>query len=176
MRANAAVMAGVAGLFLVTTTSGAAATTTAPPAHPPAAVAAAPASADAIGYGLWHCTPFDPLYDYACTTIIDAPATGVQVLDRNTGVIRSLHNGDSVALVAWAKDSSGKCGIHGDSYVWKIAWVAGQVDRMAFIGDYYLNTGSVDNWNFYPDYWGTLGDNDHYIGTGHGTCDVFPSG
>lgn len=136
---------------------------------------AVPGSANAIGYGLWHCTPWAPLYDYACTTIINAPASGVQVLDHNSGIIYSLHNGDNIALVAWAKDSSGKCGIHGDSYVWKIAWVA-ETDHWAYIGDYYLNTGSVDNWNSYPDYWGPLGDNAHYLGTGHGTCNVFPDG
>ncbi|MEU8820824.1 hypothetical protein [Actinoplanes sp. NPDC048796] len=92
--------------------------------------------------------------------------------DQKTGAIKTLYNGNSVALFWWYTDSSGLCGVHGNPYVWMIAW---QNDgfHWAFIGDYYVKTGEEWHWkNFTNFQGGTLG-NDNYQGAGSGTCDVF---
>jgi hypothetical protein len=127
----------------------------------------------AVGSGLWHCSPFGDNFTYACTTITSAPAGGVQVLDRVSNRIYTLYNGNSIALWAWYKDTSGRCGVGGNSYVWWILW-QNQGYHYAYIGDHYLNTGPVSNWNDFTDTWGNLGNDLHYFGTGSGTCDVFP--
>jgi hypothetical protein len=135
------------------------------------AIVMTPGPAGADGVGLWQCKPFDDNLQYACTTITSAPAGGVQVLDRSTNQIYTLHNGNSVALYAWAKDTSGQCGIGGNDYVWMIDWQnAGR--HWAYIGDHYLNTGDVPNWNNFPDRLGWLGNKKHALGFGSGTCDV----
>ena len=136
------------------------------------AIVMTPGPASADGVGLWHCSPFGDDLTYACTTITSAPAGGVQVLDRQTGQIYTLHNGNSIALWGWYKDTSGQCGVHGNPYVWVIAWQNAGF-HTARIGDYYLNTGNVANWNNFPDRWGHLGDENHFFGFGSGTCDVF---
>lgn len=97
------------------------------------------------------------------------------MLDQVSSDIYTLHNGNSIVLHCRHKDTSGLCGVGGDPYV----WVVGRQNagyHYAYIGDYYLNTGSVSNWNNYPDLGGHLGDEDHYAGPGSGTCDVFPFG
>lgn len=130
--------------------------------------------ASAGGAGLWNCSTGDG-YIHACTTITSAPASGVQVFDQENYRTITLHNGDNVALYKWAKDTSGECGVGGDAYVWWIEWNDG-MPSSGYIGDYYLNTGSVSNWNGYPDpspLIGTLGDYKHFLGTGSGACNVF---
>ena len=136
------------------------------------AVFLSPGPASADGVGLWQCKPFTDDLQYACTTITSAPAGGVQVLDRSANQVHTLHNGDSIALWAWAKDTSGQCGVGGNPYVWIVDWQnAGR--HWAYIGDHYLNTGTVRNWNDFPDRWGWLGNQKHDLGFGSGTCDVF---
>lgn len=132
-----------------------------------------PSVAGAIGVGLWHCSPLGDGVEYTCTTIKAAPSGGVQVYDYYDGEIYTLFNGNSVVIHYWHLDQSGLCGVNGNPYVWVIGWQNGGV-HLAYIGDYYLNTGQVSNWNDYPDRGGHLGDNDHYAGPGSGTCDNFP--
>jgi hypothetical protein len=139
------------------------------------AIVMTPSPAGAVGAGLWQCSPFGDGQTYACTTITSAPSGGVQVLDRISGRIYTLHNGNSIALQWWWTDTSGRCGVGGNSYVWVIGW-QNQGYHYAFIGDHYLNTGSVSNWNDYTDSRGNLGNNAHYAGIGSGTCDIFPNG
>ncbi|MFB4296661.1 hypothetical protein [Actinomadura sp. NTSP31] len=71
---------------------------------------------NATGAGIWNCSPGNG-FTYACTTITSAPASGVQVLDRDFNVVVTLHNGDNVAIDSWGKDTSGLCGVGGDPYV-----------------------------------------------------------
>jgi len=139
------------------------------------AIVMTPNPAGAVGAGLWQCSPFGDGQTYACTTITSAPSAGVQVLDRVSGRIYTLHNGNSIALLSWWKDTSGRCGVGGNSYVWVVGW-QNQGYHYAFIGDHYLNTGPVSNWNDYTDSRGNLGNNAHYAGIGSGTCDIFPYG
>lgn len=142
-----------------------------------AAVAAAvvtPAAAHATGAGLWTCSPFaDGSGPYACTTITSAP-NGVQVKDHRTGRIFTLHDGDSVALLSWSLDQGQPplCGTTKDRYVWDIGWQnGGEFD--AKIGDVFLNTGKVSNWNDYiVDGW-NLGSQHWKEPDSSGTCDVY---
>ena len=138
------------------------------------ALVAVPTAANATpGAGLWPCDPYGDGLTYACTTIKSAPSSGVQVYDHVNGEVITLYNGNSIVLWAWATDTSGLCGINGDSYVWNIEWVNGSNYHSAYIGDYYLNTGSVANWNDYEDYRGNLGNYEHYVGVGSGPCNNF---
>lgn len=132
-----------------------------------------PGAASAVGAGLWHCSPFSDGRTYACTTITSAPAAGVQVLDHATAEIRTLYNGNSIALQYWHTDESGLCGVANNPYVWVIAW-QNQGWHFAYIGDHYLNTGKPSNWWTYTDYLGELGNDRHNAGPGSGTCDNFP--
>jgi hypothetical protein len=141
------------------------------PASGASSVPGVPGGADAAATGLWHCPLDGDGYTYACTTIKKAPSGGVRVLDRVTGQVYTLHNGNSVALDRWYTDTSGRCGVHGNSYVWSIIW-SNNERHQAFIGDYYLNTGTVSNWSTFSDSWGPLGE--QYGGRGSGTCDIFP--
>lgn len=131
---------------------------------------------------LSHCQipdPYPPGYlTRVCTQITGAPASGVQVLDNTSNRITTLYNGDTVYLNHWSRDRTGLCGVNGDSYVWNIGWISTSGGfRSAFIGDYYLATGSVDTWYWFrvdPRYDQVLGDYDQ--GWGGGTCDVYPHG
>jgi hypothetical protein len=139
------------------------------------ATIAAPTSQAAAD--LWHCPDPQGLNQtHACTRIKNAPSSGVRVLDRNRGWIFILYNGNSVALSHWYKDTSGKCGVHGDPYVWNIEWRDRTGYHWAYIGDWYLATGAVSEWNWFTDYRGNLGNSAHDAGTGRGTCDEFPIG
>jgi hypothetical protein len=111
---------------------------------------------------LWHCSP-DPQSTAirACTRIKNAPTSGVQVRDHQFGEITTLYNGNSVQLGNWAWDTSGLCGIHGDPYVWGIDWFrptgnGGFRKHSATIGDWYLATGTVPQWNWFTDYKGQV--------------------
>jgi hypothetical protein len=86
------------------------------------AIVLTPSPAGAVGAGLWHCSPFGDGQTYACTTITSAPSGGVQVLDRISGQIYTLRNGNSIALEVWWTDTSGRCGVGGNSYVWVVGW------------------------------------------------------
>ncbi|MFF3869599.1 hypothetical protein [Micromonospora sp. NPDC001898] len=133
---------------------------------------ARPASiVEAAAAGLWHCSPFNDIHTYACTTIKNAPAGGVQVLDRNNNTIYRLYNGDSITLKVWFTDTIGLCGVNGNPYVWAIEW-ANNGRHEAYIGDYYLNTGTYSNWSTFTDSWGTLGSQG--AGSGSGYCNTFP--
>ncbi|MBP2327456.1 hypothetical protein JOF56_007841 [Kibdelosporangium banguiense] len=143
-----------------------------------------PGPAGAAGAVLWECWPFSGNEQFACTTITSAPAAGVQVLDHNTGQIYTLRNGNSVALWSWSKDKSGQCGVYQNEYVWIIAWQNAGF-HWAYIGDHYVKTGEVPDWNDFPDSLdhlgypglrGHLGDRYHDGGTGRGTCDIYPNG
>ncbi len=81
-----------------------------------------------------------------------------------------------MALEGWRKDTSGKYGVHGDVYVWSIEWRSRTGYYWAHIGDWYLATGAVSEWNWFTDYLGNLGNSAHDGGTGSGTCDKFPYG
>lgn len=127
---------------------------------------------------LWRCFAPGSSAPRACTRIKNAPSSGVQVKDHQTGEITILHNTNSVMLGNWAKDRSGLCGIHGDPYVWFIEWYrplanGGHRKHAATIGDWYLATGTVPQWNWFTDYKGNLGNQNHFLGTGTGTCDRF---
>jgi hypothetical protein len=139
-----------------------------------AATFAAPAPANAIGDGLWHCDPLNQGIQRVCTTFVDLPGGVGQVRDRLTNQIITVHNGDNVFIADWGKDSSGQCGLNGDAYVWLIGWNPGDGRyHYGFASDWYLNTGPVSNWNDYGDSNGSLGS--HSIGWGSGSCDViFP--
>lgn len=132
-----------------------------------------PGAAVAANPVLWQCQPFGGGINYACTKITSAPAGGVQVLDRNSGIIYTLYNGNSVALWGWSIDNSGHCGVAGNPYVWSIVWQnAG--NHYAYIGDHYLKTGDVEDWNDFIDHRGNLGNEAHNQGYGNsGTCDVY---
>ncbi|MEU4679128.1 hypothetical protein [Micromonospora sp. NPDC023737] len=131
--------------------------------------------ASAAATGLWHCSPFGGDTIYACTTIKNAPATGIKVLDRDTATIYTFYDGYSVALEQWYKDKDGKCAVNGNPYVWQVSWYNNGV-HSGYLGDYYLNTGTVSNWSSYTDSWGTLGNDLHNGGVGTGTCVDFPYG
>lgn len=122
---------------------------------------------------LWNCTFLGS--ESVCTRITSAPG-GVWVLDRaaNKGV--KMANGTSVVLGFWWTDTSGLCGINGDSFVWQVVWYDGAGrQHYGVIGDYYLATGSYENWkNFSSAVGGRLGDRGH--GPGRGPCTVFPNG
>lgn len=136
------------------------------------AFGAAPAQAA----NLYHCaTSLDPGRTRACTTITSAPSTGVEVLDRYNGTRVRLYNGNSVVLHKWKIDDSGLCGVHGDKYVWTVLWTNASGRHWAVIGDYYLATGAVSNWNDFTDAYGNLGNYWHYKGHGSGACNVFPA-
>lgn len=122
---------------------------------------------------LYPCAPRDAVgYSGVCTRIANAPSSGVRVYDRTWGRVVTLSNGNSVHLRYWSIDTSGRCGVHGDSYVWSIYWSAGGGGHHAYIGDWYLATGTSAQWASYPDAWGGI-LNDQYEGKGSGTCDVY---
>lgn len=130
---------------------------------------------------LWHCEPGGQGQGFrVCTTITSAPASGVQVKVVETGRYFTLHNGDSVFLKSWSRDTSGKCGINGDPYVWQASWSGGGMSGgySVYIGDWYLSTGSPSYWKNYDTDLNpggtTLGDLDRCVG--HGSCDVYPNG
>lgn len=125
--------------------------------------------------GLWSCSPFGTTDEYVCTTITSAPSSGVQVLDYGPYPPQpyTLYNGNSVALLRWYMDRSGLCGVHGNWFVWTVVWWNGGYHE-AYIGDYFLSTGTMPNWTVVEDSWGPLGNTNHYFGTGSGTCNVFP--
>lgn len=132
-------------------------------------VAAGPAGAAS----LWHC---QGTTTETCTTVTSAPASGVRVYDRITGRTYTLYNGNSVYIRYWYRDTSGRCGVNGDPYVWQAYWTSadGQQHRV-MIGDYYLATGPESYWkDFRTPYGSSLGA--WYGGTGTGTCDVFRPG
>jgi hypothetical protein len=137
-----------------------------------AAALISPAAAEASA-NLWHCSPFGDGYTYACTTVTGAPSTGVHVLDRTTGTVVTWYNGTSVALWEWAVDTGSSCGVNGDHYVWDVWWSAGGAWHWGVLGDWWLATGSVSDWNGYTDSWGNLGNATHDAGSGSGTCDKF---
>ena len=132
----------------------------------------APATAEASS-NLYHCSPFGDGYTYACTTITNAPATGIRVLDRTTGTTVTWYNGTSVALYAWAVDLGSSCGVNGDHYVWGVEWYASGFTHFGVLGDWWLATGAVSNWNGFTDSWGNLGNSNHDDGSGSGTCNNF---
>ncbi|WP_069109396.1 hypothetical protein [Jiangella alba] len=140
----------------------------------PAQAAAGATEQTVAAANLWNCRfsiNFPPYYyDEVCTTITSAPASGVRVLDRGTGREVTLYNGNSVYVTNWYLDSSGLCGINGDRYVWRIGWQKPSGGfGTAYIGDWYLSTGSASTWAAYPHpRGGTL--NDRYGGTWHGYC------
>lgn len=130
-----------------------------------------PRAASAASPVLWECKPFSSASE-VCTVITSAPAGGVQVLDRFSDRIYTLYNGNSVAVYWWYIDTSGGCGVHGNQYVWVIAWQNNGY-HWAYIGDHYLKTGEVWHWQPFTNFkGGTLG-NDNYGGRGSGTCDIF---
>ncbi len=123
---------------------------------------------------LFPCDPYNSPYTYLCTRITSAPAHGVQVKDRNSGYIYTLHNGDSVVLASYNVDDYGLCAINGDPFVWKIGWVSQGRRHLAVIGDWYLATGSFATWRKATDSWGRM-DNAHHRIPGNtnnrATCD-----
>lgn len=136
-----------------------------------------PATAEASA-NLYHCSPFGG-DTYACTTITGAPSSGIHVLDRQTGTVVTWTNGTSVALWQWAVDTGSSCGVNGDQYVWAVRWYSGGSKHWGVLGDWWLATGAVSDWNGYTDHWGNLGNAAHDAGSGSGTCDRFtpaPSG
>jgi hypothetical protein len=135
-----------------------------------AAALISPASAEATT--TWHCSPFGTVYQYVCTTIRGA-TNGVHVLDRSTGNVVTWQNGTSVALLQWAVDPGGSCGVNGDVYVWKVGWFSGGTTHWGVLGDWYLDTGAWSDWRFEYDSWGYLETSPHYAGSGSGTCNVF---
>lgn len=137
-----------------------------------AAALISPATAEASA-NLWHCSPFGDGYTYACTTITSAPTSGVHVLDRSTNSVVTWHNGTTVALLVWATDLGSSCGVNGDHYVWAVGWYASGTSHWGVLGDWWLSTGSVSDWNGYTDSWGNLGNAAHDRGSGSGTCDQF---
>jgi len=141
-----------------------------------AAALISPATAEATA-NLWHCSPF-PGDDgiYACTTITGAPSTGIHVLDRSNGTTVTWYNGTSVALWEWAVDAGSSCGVNGDHYVWDVWWYAGGTRHGGVLGDWWLATGSVSDWNGFTDSWGHLGDVLHDAGSSSGTCNYFSPG
>ncbi|MEO6501577.1 MAG: hypothetical protein ABIQ09_06665 [Jatrophihabitantaceae bacterium] len=122
---------------------------------------------------LYHCSPFGDGYTYACTTIRNAPTSGIRVLDRTTGNVVTWYNGTTVALYHWAVDTGSSCGVNGDHYVWAVKWYASGYTHWGVLGDWWLATGSVSDWNGYTDSWGNLGNYAHDDGSGSGTCDKF---
>lgn len=112
---------------------------------------------------LFPCDPYGTPYSYLCTRVTSAPASGVQVYDRARGHVDTLHNGDSVVLLAWNLDDYGLCGINGDPYVWKVGWVSRGVTHWGMIGDYYLSTGSYATWSAARDSFGRLDNTAHRI-------------
>ncbi len=123
---------------------------------------------------LKRCDPFADGYHWVCTTVTSAPADGVRVLDRTTGQVVTWRNGTSVALDHWAVDtgSPARCGVHGDLFVWAVTWWDNGF-HWGVIGDYYLNTGQVKDWDPKTDSFGNLGNPAHDDGYGTGTCNVF---
>ncbi|WP_157574549.1 hypothetical protein [Jiangella muralis] len=123
---------------------------------------------------LWNCrfpsTAFPFYIDHVCTTVTSAPASGVRVLDRSNGSTVTFYNGTSVYLQNWYLDSSGLCGVNGDPYVWAVGWMdSGGNRHSAYIGDWYLSTGSASYWASYRHpQGGTL--NDRYAGSWSGAC------
>ena len=80
---------------------------------------------------------------YICTTVTGT----VTVYDRNHGVNKTLHLGDTVSLYYWGFDLYGLCGTHGDHYIWSIVWIdSGGNLHWAVIGDTWLNTGTHSEW------------------------------
>ncbi|WP_157574553.1 hypothetical protein [Jiangella muralis] len=140
----------------------------------PAQAAAGATEQTVAAANLWTCrlpSTSPPFYfEEVCTTITSAPASGVRVLDRSTGRNVTLYNGNSVFLGAWFVDNAGLCGVNGDPYVWRIWWMDGSGGQHhAYIGDWYLSTGSASYWASYPHpRGGTL--NDRYGGNWHGYC------
>ncbi|WP_053203741.1 hypothetical protein [Jiangella muralis] len=140
----------------------------------PAQAAAGATEQTVAAANLWNCRVPSLSYPYyideVCTTITGAPASGVRVLDRSTGSTVTLYNGNSVFLGAWFVDSSGLCGVNGDPYVWSVWWVdSSSRYHFAYIGDWYLSTGSASYWASYRDpQGGTL--NDRYRGSWSGYC------
>ncbi|MEO6501090.1 MAG: hypothetical protein ABIQ09_04180 [Jatrophihabitantaceae bacterium] len=131
-----------------------------------------PATAEASA-NLYHCSPLGNGYTYACTTITNAPSTGVRVWDRTTGTVVTWYNGTSVALYGWATDTGSSCGVNGDHYVWGVQWYASGFIHFGVLGDWWVATGAVSDWNGYTDSWGTLGNSAHNNGSGSGTCNTF---
>lgn len=130
------------------------------------------ANAGPNGYQMWSCNGGD-----ACTRVAGAPDGGVKVLDRTTNTAVTWRNGTSVWLGWWYRDreTPGKCGVGGDPYVWKVYWLDSSGHRHeAFIGDYYLATGSVSQWGNWPTANGGNYFDDRFAGWGEGTCNVFP--
>lgn len=137
---------------------------------------AVPTTAEASA-NLYHCSPFGDGWTYACTTITGAPSSGIHVLDRNTHTVVTWYNGTNVALRGWATDTGSSCGVNGDQYVWGVRWTdASGFIHFGVLGDWWLATGAVSDWNGYFDSWGTLGNYRHANGSGSGTCDVFDPG
>jgi hypothetical protein len=131
-----------------------------------------------LAASLFHCTVPDyypPGYTWeTCTVITNAPASGVQVLDRSYNKVVTLYNGNTVYLGYWLIDQSGRCGINGDPYVWVIWWRSPtSAAHWAYIGDWYLATGSASTWKPFPlkpndpRIWGNEGG-----GTVSGACNV----
>jgi len=133
----------------------------------------APATAEASTNNLSHCSPFGDGYTYACTSVTGAPSTGIHVLDRTTGTVVTWYNGTTVALWAWAVDTGSSCGVNGDQYVWGVEWYASGFTHFGVLGDWWLATGAVSDWNGYTDSRGHLGDSNHDDGSGSGTCNTF---
>lgn len=131
-----------------------------------------PAAAEATP-NLYHCSPLGDGYAYACTTVTGAPSTGIRVLDRSTGTVVTWYNGTSVVLWSWAVDTGSSCGVNGDHYVWAVEWYGSGSVHWGVLGDWWLATGSVSNWNSFTDDRGHLGDANHDDGSGSGTCDKF---
>lgn len=130
--------------------------------------------AEASSYLLYQCRPYQELpYTVNCTAITSAPASGVWVRDRVSGANYLWHNGYRVGLNSWAIDTSRRCGVGGDRYVWLVEWGDSSGGwHEAWIGDYYLLTGSYSDWSVKDNYQaGTMAD--EYRGHGTGTCDRF---
>ncbi|WP_157574551.1 hypothetical protein [Jiangella muralis] len=140
----------------------------------PAQAAAGATEQTVAAANLWNCRfylNYNPYYiDEVCTTITSAPASGVRVLNRITGQNVTLYNGTSVFVTNWYLDSSGLCGVNGDPYVWRIGWqTSSGAFHHAYIGDWYLSTGSSSSWASYPHpQGGTL--NGRYGGSWSGAC------
>lgn len=135
----------------------------------------APATAEASA-NLYHCSPFGDGYTYACTTITGASSSGIHVYDRTAGTTVTWYNGTNVALYGWAVDTGSSCGVNGDHYVWGVQWYASGYRHFGVLGDWWLATGTVSNWNGYTDSWGNLGGYSHDNGAGSGTCNNFTPG
>jgi hypothetical protein len=116
------------------------------------------------------CRPWNT--NRACTVVTSAPAGGVQVLDRTVNRVVTWQNGTSVALETWYTDIGHQCGINGDDIVWRVNWRKPDgTGGVAYIGDYYLDTGSRANWsNFTVD---GVPLSQHNGGRGRGSCDRF---